>query len=259
MSLSRFFKNQSNFKPKKLVPRPARDSENWQPVVLSDSEQALVDRYITDDDTLPDTKQSPLDPEQSAPMDSTKENIATIEDEEEIPIQDPAPSPPPPDIEVIKEEMFQAGLQEGLKQAESDFGSNTSSLIQACEQLNTIRETILKNSKSEMIELVLALSEKITRHSVTQQDQTIVNTVEDAIQQAVKSSEFYIQLNPDDLAAIKERSQEFIDGMNGLENIIIKPDQSIERGGCKIESDNCIVDATIASQLQIIRNYIEED
>ena len=42
-----------------------------------------------------------------------------------------------------------------------------------------------------------------------------------------------------------------------LINLVIKKDPGIERGGCKVESENCTVDATIASQFDIIRERVK--
>jgi flagellar assembly protein FliH len=66
-----------------------------------------------------------------------------------------------------------------------------------------------------------------------------------------------VYVNPDDLAVIQEKSPDFIAGLNGLNNLVIKKDPAIERGGCKVESENCTVDATIASQFEIIRERIK--
>ncbi|MEE4165778.1 MAG: FliH/SctL family protein, partial [Desulfocapsaceae bacterium] len=161
-------------------------------------------------------------------------------------------------IEELQKEAYDAGLKQGVKQAQTDFGSAQTALTLLCDQLSTIRETILKNSKDEMVELVIALSEKIIRHSVTEQHQTIVDTVDSAIHQAVKSSEFYIYVHPEDLSIIQDHTQSFISGLNGLENIVVKADPGIERGGCRIESDNSTVDATIGSQFAVLKDSIRE-
>ena len=86
---------------------------------------------------------------------------------------------------------------------------------------------------------------------------TIIETVEEAIHSAVRSDEFYVYVHPDDLAVVLDKSPEFIAGLNGLNNLVIKKDPGIERGGCKVESENCTVDATIASQFDIIRERVK--
>ena len=45
-------------------------------------------------------------------------------------------------------------------------------------------------------------------------------------------------------------------GLGGLENLVVKKDGTSERGGCRVESESCTVDATILSQLEIINDNI---
>jgi len=259
MSLSRFFKDQSGFRAENLVPRPYQDSDNWQPVTISDDIiQEKDHEHAVNEAQLAEAEQ------QASELPSVPGNQDTNQSSElhDTPIEQqrvPEPDVPAINIEQLQEEAFKAGMKEGLKQAEADFGSTLSALNQVCDELNVVRETILKNSKGEMIELILTLAEKIIRRSVTEQDETIIATLEDSIKQAVKSSEFYVYLHPDDMLTIEEKSQDFISGINGLENLVLKTDKTIERGGCRIESDNCTVDATISSQLEILKKQMREE
>jgi len=175
----------------------------------------------------------------------------------------PAPPPPPPgisqaEVDRLVAEAYENGVTEGLQRAEQDFGSATAALVLICQQLDTLRETVIQNSVGEIQDLVIAIAEKIIRQSVQEQSQTIVDTVEESIQKAVKSGEFYIYVHPDDYTVIAAKADEFIAGMNGLNNIVVKKDTSVGRGGCRVESDNCTVDGTITSQLEIIREHLHE-
>ena len=259
MSLSRHFKDKGEFMPKSLIANVRDEDDDWQPSTAINDDQkeppletALPESFHSDSPPLhKETTESAIIKKSSSPdqiVIDTSQSEAT----------DSPPPSPMPDIESIQAEAYDAGVAQGLKQAETDLGSTLSTLTLVCEQLSSIRETILKNSKNEMVELVLSLSEKIIRHSVTEQNQTIIDTVESAIHQAVKSSEFYIYLHPDDMLSIQDRTQQFISGLNGLENIVVKADPTIERGGCKVESDNCTVDATISSQFKVFEENLRK-
>lgn len=252
MSLSKVFKDRGSFQPKNLAPSPKKPVKDWQPAPPPDSVQDAQHAEVEETDSSSNDIQTALPDSDTDIGDDTpaQEPQSTIEEPE---------APEIPDSATLQEEAYDAGVVQGLKQAEKDFGSTFKAMSQICDQLNVIRETILKNSKNEMVELVLALSEKIIRHSVTEQNQTIIDTVETAIHQAVKSSEFYIYLHPDDMLIIQEHSQKFTSGLNGLDNIIVKADPLVERGGCKVESDNCTVDATIASQFKVLQDSIRKE
>lgn len=156
-------------------------------------------------------------------------------------------------------EAYQKGLQAGREKCEQDFGAAARTLLNACQQLDTIRETLIVNSSEELQNFALAIAERILRISVREQDSTIIATIEEALQRAVKSDEFTLYIHPDDYQAVADNSAEIIAGLTGLNKIVIKKDIRVERGGAKIESDNCTIDATIPSQFDAIREEIKKN
>jgi flagellar assembly protein FliH len=176
-----------------------------------------------------------------------------------------SPDAPPPlastgpavDLELIRQQAFSEGVIEGWRQADKDFGSAALTLQSACHQLTNLHETMLRNNLEEMHQLVMIIAEKIIRHSIDEQSATILATIEDAIRLAVRSEEFQIRINPQDHEVIQAKKKELIDDISGLDNIDLKTDSSIERGGCILESTLCTVDATVGSQLQFIREVLE--
>ena len=172
----------------------------------------------------------------------------------------PADPPPPSaqELQLLLDEAYQKGLQEGLAQAEADFGAAARTLLQACQQLDTLRQTILENSSGEMQELALAIAEKVIRTSVREQSVTVERTVAEAIRLAIKSEEIVILVNPADYQTIFTKAEELKAGVSGLTVLTIRGDSTIEIGGCRLESNNCTVDATLSSQLEIIASQLKE-
>ncbi len=269
MSLSKVYKESQHFHPEEILPRPdKKDSSRPDPaqpkpafIETPPEKTSSGQAFRQDHEISPTPKPLPAQPAVpphgtgSSPGDTkrTGEPSAEVGAQEE----EAASGLDPLVVEQMVDEAFGRGIAEGLKRAETDFGSAAAALLELCRQLDRIRETLLKNSAGEMQDLVLAIAEKIIRSSVLKQDTTLLATIEEAIHSAVKSDEFYIYVNPEDLATVQEKSAELVNGMNGLNNIVIKKDPTVERGGCRVESDNCIVDATIASQFEIIREQIK--
>ncbi len=276
MSLSKVFKGKGSFQPTELVARRQADAPNWQaqPVAERDRQQPPASK--TEQVPTPPEPvggHPPVAPEDVPATDNMPPKDAGAPADEqasEVGEQPVVPAEPPPDLEAIRAAAYDAGREQGLregreegrkqgrKDAEADFSTTLKSLQQVCEQLSSVRETILKNSRGELIELVFALAEKILRFSVREQDRTILATVEEALSQAVRSNEFIVYLHPDDLAVVREREPELITNLNGIDHLAIKSDSSVEQGGCRIESDTCTVDATIVSQLEIIHERLRE-
>ena len=247
MSLSRFYKNNQAFQPETILPQENRSGN--APVWGESIVKKEVEAVKVEEPTLPEI----------APIEETVEESTPIvpkEPEEVIEPPPPAPVQPEIDIDVIRNEAFVSGVDAGRKEAEEDFENSAKTFHCICTELDKLRETILKNSITEMKELVMLISEKIIRHSLTEQNETIIETIKEAIQLAVKSDEIQIQINPDDLKYIEEKKQEIIDSMSGLENITLQADVNIDRGGCRLDSSHCTVDATLTSQIKVIRDNV---
>jgi len=256
MSLSKFYNNSSAFKAKSVLDKDAVINSDpvWGSIVKN--EDAAIPEDSVAEETFSNTVETELLPEQE-PVQETTIETQPVDD---IPPLDPSPPPAQPevsvDISIIEQNAFASGIEAGKKQAEEDFENSAQTLLCICSELDTLRETILRNSSGEMKELVIAISEKIIKHSVAEQEETIVATIKDAINLAVNSDEFEIQINPDDLSIVENFKQEIIDSISGLDNIVLKPDTTLERGGCKLESSSCTVDASMLSQIKVIHDSI---
>ncbi len=247
MSLSRFYKKNQNFQPETILPQENKSDNTpvWGKSIVKKEVEAIK----IEEPKQPETELIEEAVEQNPP-------IVPIEQEEEVKTPPPTPVQPEIDIDLIRNEAFISGVDTGRKEAEEDFENSAKTFHCICTELDTLRETILKNSIVEMKELVMLISEKIIRHSLTEQSETIIETIKEAIQLAVKSDEIQIQINPDDLKCIEEKKQEIIDSMSGLENITLRADPNIDRGGCRLDSSHCTVDATLISQIKVIRDNV---
>ncbi|MFH2123576.1 MAG: FliH/SctL family protein [Pseudomonadota bacterium] len=264
MSLSKVFKSSDSFVPEQILPSRNQAVEPvWQELdARLSSLSGQENSFIPDKDNgykIVSDKQSsvPLTPEPPSDDRSTlsPKPPPTVDKNKD---KEPPPAPAI-DLEPIRKKAFDQGVLEGRRQSDEDFGTCTRTLRSACDQLTHLHETILRNNLAEMHGLVMEIAEKIIRHSIQEQSDTILATIEDAIRMAVKSEEFQIRVSPEDLEIIKQKKQEIIEEINGLDNIVLKADSAIDRGGCLLESANCTVDATISSQLQVIQEALESE
>ncbi|GEM_PF-750550 len=258
MSLSKFYKSNNSFQTTLILDSTANKSSApiWESIVKKEAiPEVPIDNDILDTTILPEPDPAPKD----TPEDNHLDEVEIPAILEKDPVPTPLPTPvaePTIDLKILRESSFAAGAEAGRKQAEEDFENSAQTLLCICTELDRLRETILQNSAGEMKALVLAISEKIIRHSVTEQEETIVATIKDAIHLAVTSDAFQVQINPEDLKAVETRKQEIIDSISGLDNIVLKPDATVERGGCKLESDCCTVDASMISQIKVIHDSV---
>lgn len=259
MSLSKYYKNSPSFQAEDLVKKVDRPDSGWVPSPSKPSSPFTSQRLSREIVPPPDKVQKPASPPPSQPA------IKAPPPPEEKTVAPPAPSVDLQryiernEAEKLSEAAYKRGFSEGLAQAETEFGTAVNSLLLATQQLDSLRETLIANSSQEMLDFALTIAERILRLSIREQDHTIIATIEEALRLAVKSEEFTIHINPDDYEILNARAIDIVASISGLNNIVIKQDSKIERGGVYIESDNCTIDATIASQLELIREEIKKN
>ncbi len=261
MSLSKYYSSSNSFQPEELVKRAERRqaSAGWQSLVTKESSPfqkqplSTVQAATPAQDATGEVGDAPDmtrdESEQNTTLKNLPDSAAVIDLSNYLELTI---------AEQQIEEAYQKGIREGQEKSEQDFGDATRILLNTCQQLDTIRETIISNSGEELQNFALAIAERILRISVQEQDNTIIATIEEALRRAVKSDEFTVYIHPEDYQAVAEHSADIIAGLTGLNKIVIKKDTRVERGGAKIESENCTIDATILSQFDVIREEIKK-
>lgn len=262
MSLSKYYTSSNSFQPEELVKRPERlqASAGWQSLPTREAPPFQTQQLST--------VQAPA-AASATPGNVTAAPDLEIDGTEQIKATQKLPDATANidlsnylELAVAEqqiEEAYQKGMRAGQEKSEQDFGAATRILLNTCQQLDTIRETIISNSGEELQNFALAIAERILRISVQEQDNTIIATIEEALRRAVKSDEFTVYIHPEDYQAVAEHSADIIAGLTGLNKIVIKKDTRVERGGAKIESENCTIDATILSQFDVIREEIKKN
>lgn len=267
MSLSRYFQNTPAFKAENLVKTVDKSTPGWVPGPRKDTQPFQAEKTHPSVPAHAGTfvKETPSAHLHSEPKSGNDGQVPHILET----VDNSTPPESPEKImdlsrymersvaERIASEAYLRGLAEGKEKTEHDYGTAVKALLLVCQQLDTLRTTIISNSSSELLDFALAIADKILHLSVREQDHTIVATIEEALRRAVKSDEFTIHIHPDDYDILAAKSPELIAGLSGLNNIVIRKDAEVERGGALIESDNCTVDATISGQFATIREEIK--
>ena len=251
MSLSRYYPTSEAFQPEELVKQLQNGSFTRIPQAKP-SAGAFTSAQVP---LMATPQQTASTGEAAAPSPSPQPPVASDPAKGEESASEEQRLSSQASLEKI-DAAFHQGRSEGFAKAEKEFGAAAQTLLSCCQQLDTVRETIIANSGRELREFALAIAERILRLSIAEQDHTIIATIEEALQRAVKSDAFTVYVHPDDFAIVNKKANELISGVSGLNNVMIKQDITISRGGSKIESDNCTIDATVATQFQAIREEV---
>jgi flagellar assembly protein FliH len=166
-----------------------------------------------------------------------------------------------PSIEEIKENAFQQGFAEGqrvgLESGAKKVDPAINSLHQALVQLQNIRHEIHQEIEKEVVQLALAIAKKVVCHEVKTSRETIVCVAREALRRVDNPAKIKIKLNPEDLQLINDTKSELAQFLHHVDNICLEAADSIQSGGCLIETDIGDIDARIEKQFQAIEESFQ--
>ena len=251
--MSNIYSSQAGFQPQDLVKRRLPASNEAFQADREPVRRNFVGRPLAAKPPPP-VVEPPEEDDASVVSVETTEEENLEDDADEDMLEDEAENHiSPAEIEQLVSDAYQRGrrigVSEGREQVKDDFDAAITVVLNIGQELDSLRQTILENSQKELQNLALAIAEKVTRRSVKEQSETIIHTVEEAIRLAISSEEITVLVNPADFETVMTKSDEVKAGIAGLRTLNIRADESIERGGCRLESNNCLVDATMAGQL----------
>ncbi len=149
---------------------------------------------------------------------------------------------------------LEKGYQEGLKKAQLEFTeykNNFQNIIQAID--NTMQ--IFDDDMVDVIkQLAVSISKQVIRRELQTNSEQVVSVVKEAIKLLpLDNSRLTIHLNPNDINTLKKvfNQDDIVSSYSLIE------DPSVQCGGCKLATDESIIDATIDSQIaQISANIL---
>ena len=121
------------------------------------------------------------------------------------------------------------------------------------EEMVRERARLLAQIRPGILELALAIAREIIHHEVTADPTVIEQTLAQALQNLHFATKIVARLHPDDLAHLQEHQAAWQQQAAQLEFIA---DPSIERGGCRLDSDRGGFDATLQTQLATLREAL---
>lgn len=158
------------------------------------------------------------------------------------------------EAETIKKSAFEEGYRKGLEQAEADmlaFRKNMSTFMNATKN-------VFEYVAPDILEISIDIAKKVIKKEVETDPQVLINTIVDVLKTLAKNEpKINIRVKPQAVQFIKDTLPNitYQYGIDAKINIVADP--SIEEGGCVFQTNNGIVDASIDTQVEIIKKALE--
>jgi len=169
------------------------------------------------------------------------------------------PEPEPPDFEEIKAEAwgqgFQEGYEAGQRMAAEEQQGSTAQLAALLYGFARETEQFVRSLEDDVVELALAVAEKVIAREVQTDRDLVVNVVRAALDEIHDATEIRIRVHPDDHALLETRWQEMLPRSVAQRSELLA-DELIERGGCIVETRIGYVDGQLKTRLnQVVTGF----
>lgn len=170
---------------------------------------------------------------------------------------------PQRNLKQIETEAFMRGFSRGEKAGFDAAGSRIELLLEALSEsvtrLDRLKKEIRHSSEIEIVELALAIARKIVCREVATRKEVIVDIAKEAMKKVEDQEEIKIKLNPADLEYLQQAGFNLSKFNSSIDNIQIQAEDTIEDGGCIIETGWGEIDARIDRQLQVVEEAFREE
>ena len=153
--------------------------------------------------------------------------------------------------QATRDEARRQGYAEGYEKGASEWA-------EAVRMARASVAAAVEAAKPQIARMALRIAEKVLRRKLETEPDALLPMVDEALRSlsAQHQSRVVLRAHPDDRAVLELRRQHWLDRNPGIASLQVVADESFRRGGCRIESDFGMVDATIDTQLRVIERHL---
>ncbi len=203
---------------------------------------------------LPEEPQERLDETESADQDPPQEP-----EEKEI---DPLSIPEVAErLALLEQEAYEKGFAQGQKDGmelgRQQYESMAAKLKELLRSLEAEIERHVLNLEKPLLSLVKMMAEKVIHREISLGPEVLKDCLQEALQYVVEQSRVRLHLHPEDIEYMEDIVQELAKEFSRLKDFELVPDESLSRGGCLLETDFGLIDATYERKWREILQKLE--
>ena len=156
------------------------------------------------------------------------------------------------EAEELKKKAYDRGYDEGRNTGAAELSEVVAS---ASQRFKLIEEQAIP----QLRDLALTIARKILGRELAEHPEAVVDVVKQALaEKARQRREILLRVNPEDLKHIREHKAELLEVLSRAKEIGIREDPDVAAGGVIIETDAGIIDAQLATQLEVFERVLKE-
>jgi flagellar biosynthesis/type III secretory pathway protein FliH len=150
---------------------------------------------------------------------------------------------------------FEQAKREGDEARAVELKRFTADLNAMTDRLQGAVAQWFVSSEERMAELTIKAVKKLLAAELEISRDSAIEIVKEALREVTHSRHVRIRVNPFDSATLRDHRQELLSAAENLRDVEIVSDPAIT-GGCMVESDGGVVDATLDTRLSLLEDRL---
>ena len=166
-----------------------------------------------------------------------------------------------------RDEGYREGYAQGTAKAMDDAQRDREAVaarlekeVQAfLEKADMAREEVIRQSQDELLDLCIAVAEKVVRVSLKSSSEVIVRMIQTATERLKRQEWVHIYISGCDTRSVAQISPALTTALGALsQHVKIIPMGDDEGGTCIVETPEEIIDASVSTQMTNIRDILRD-
>jgi flagellar assembly protein FliH len=157
-----------------------------------------------------------------------------------------------------REEGFQAGYADGIKQQKEENEKNTGAVLIVLEELKNLRKSMMQKYEDQIVQLSLLISQKVVHKELTKEKNLVLNLLQSSMAHFDNMGQVKIRVNPVEFDFITEHQNDLKSYLDESQVISVRADQGVSPSGPVIESDFSAVDLDLNKQFKEIEGRLKD-
>lgn len=163
---------------------------------------------------------------------------------------------PPHDCSLLQQEAHDSGVELGKQQGRAEVQgpaeAEIARTLNIVAQVEQVRLESAKQAESDIVELALAMARKVIHREASLDPDIVVTQVREIIATIIEAGVIRVLVHPGEVEYLQTFRPSFAGADGNAVQLNIDGDETIQPGGCIIESSQYFINATIEKQLEAI-------
>ena len=154
------------------------------------------------------------------------------------------------------EKGYAQGHQDGLEVGHKSMLVTKEHLEDLLDGFQKLPGRVFADYRQWFLEACLTLARRVVRVELSSRPELLMERIEALLGEVAKAHTLTLYLNPKDLALLQQHTEFFTRLHDSAPSLLMKSDEHMERGGCRLENDIQLLDASIEAQFALIEEHL---